>query len=308
MKKQRGPDPRRTGGEQQQLLNSPQLQNLLAANVVPRLALRSIAALACSSTAFRNVAYQSTEAWRSGVESCLPPQHPSVEGTSTGSHLFDCRTVPELTNRHKAATSGLAFSHEGAMLAVPVGIFGNRREPAPSKMSVVLLDVLTFDTSSTHGFRTEPQALFFDTSSACEVLHIPERTFGAFLTASKAAVVFSISPKTLKSNAEIWDLERCVLLRKVKLNMFNTMDDPLNGPSLILDDTFFYGVPEGDDDMFDLMGNGKKLCFMRIKDNRKASLQLNGLMQYGWQFSPNECTIAAFVAGFDINKVKIWHF
>ncbi|KAK9813814.1 hypothetical protein WJX73_010613 [Symbiochloris irregularis] len=57
-----------------------EVQQVFAAQVLPLIPVRSLAAFACTCKSFRDLAYGRKEIWASAATSFLPPQHPSVSG------------------------------------------------------------------------------------------------------------------------------------------------------------------------------------------------------------------------------------
>ncbi|KAK9810771.1 hypothetical protein WJX73_006124 [Symbiochloris irregularis] len=75
----------------QHLEASFELQQALAWHMLPLLDLHSLAALACTCTGLRSLAYQRDELWRSAAASVLPPQQPIPTSRAATQHALQRR-------------------------------------------------------------------------------------------------------------------------------------------------------------------------------------------------------------------------
>ncbi|KAK9790946.1 hypothetical protein WJX73_006079 [Symbiochloris irregularis] len=67
-------------GESPACITSPGLQDVMTWHVLPSLELRSLAALSCSCTVLRAMAYGQDGLWRCAATAFLPPFHPALTG------------------------------------------------------------------------------------------------------------------------------------------------------------------------------------------------------------------------------------
>ncbi|KAK9798540.1 hypothetical protein WJX73_001107 [Symbiochloris irregularis] len=91
------------------LLTSQELHDALTSVVLPLLDVRALAALACTCSKLRSIAYGHKDLWRSSVKACLPLEHPSIAD-------LDLPELQSLMQQRTKASNGIASGHSGVRL------------------------------------------------------------------------------------------------------------------------------------------------------------------------------------------------
>ncbi|KAK9785762.1 hypothetical protein WJX73_003669 [Symbiochloris irregularis] len=92
-----------------QRFKSPEVQDVMSANVLPLLDLCDLGALACTCTTLRDMAYKREDHWQSAAEAHLPADHPSVAELGR-------KDLQQVMQRRFQARSNIASGQAGVRL------------------------------------------------------------------------------------------------------------------------------------------------------------------------------------------------
>ncbi|KAK9791609.1 hypothetical protein WJX73_009132 [Symbiochloris irregularis] len=246
-----------------ELFASPELQSVLAIQVLPALALPDLAAAACTCKALRSLVYEQSYLWPLAAAAYLPPQHPSLTGKDrlavqqVMQRRLDIkrRTINGRSSRPRPAhldpsylgSFQMIYSACGTRLALAqdtrIGLCKVPEGTALFTQDYEHLDIpfgtFKFDrTGAFFGFsfktaETRTSALVCSTASGQPILKSDASNFITFFTSARQALIENERCGTF----EVWDLVQQTLLYAIACKAHFNL-------SLIMDDAFIMGFDE----------------------------------------------------------------